>query len=38
MTVGYALELYAIGSAALPDHHPGLKRVAGCPLLTTRPE
>lgn len=34
MTAGYPLGLCAIGSSALLDHCPGLKRMAGCPLLT----
>lgn len=34
MTAGYPLGLCAIGSSALLDHCPGLKWLAGCPLLT----
>lgn len=34
MTAGYPSGLCAIGSSALPDRHPGLERMSGCPLPT----
>lgn len=36
MTAGYPSGLCAIGSSALPGHHPGCKQAAGCSPLDSK--